>query len=98
MARSLAAPGQLNREASRLGDVGSEDPFPGAEARKPGAGAPPAKLMLRRNPRLKNAQLLPGNPDLGAGLSIAFSAMLREIRLSSAEVPMARVMSAAATD
>jgi hypothetical protein len=53
--------------------------------------------MLRCNPRLKNAQLPLGNPDLGTGLSIAFSAMLREIPLPSAEVLMARVMSAAAT-
>jgi hypothetical protein len=36
--------------------------------------------MLRRNPRLKNAQLPLGNPDPRAGLSIAFSALLSEIR------------------
>jgi hypothetical protein len=45
-------PGKLNREASRLGDVGSEDPYPGIA---PGSGLTAPNngavetVMLHRN-------------------------------------------------
>src|SRR5579885_3048406 len=37
-------PGELNREASRLGDVGSEDPFQALRL-EPGRGEPPRKSL-----------------------------------------------------